>query len=109
MPSSFAARVMLDTTLLRIPVLAGAALIDNLVYVGMNRLLGQASSAPFVQSLSYRLIATTVAGTILLYLYESYFSEKARQRRQFTDRRRVARRGPGILSRKRRRSTSRQW
>jgi rod shape-determining protein MreD len=104
-----ASRVMLDTTVLRIPVLAAAALIDNLVYVGMNRLLGQTSSMPFVQALSYKLIATTIAGTILLYVYDSYFSDKARQRRQFTVRRRVARRSPGILSRKRRRSASRQW
>src|SRR5262252_6648230 len=34
-----ASRVMLDTTLLRIPVLAGATLIDNSVYVGMHKLL----------------------------------------------------------------------
>jgi rod shape-determining protein MreD len=95
-----ASRVMLDTTILRIPVLASAALIDNLVYVGMNRLLGQVSSVPFVQALSYRLMATTVAGTLLLYAYESFFSEKARQRRQFTVRRRVARRSSGILRRR---------
>src|SRR5207244_11065195 len=86
-----ASRVMLDTTLLRIPVLAGASLIDNVVYVGMNRLFGQTSSVPFVQGLSYRLIATTIAGTFLLYLYDSYFSERARQQRQFTVRLRVAR------------------
>jgi hypothetical protein len=91
---------MLDTTVLRIPVLAAAALIDNLVYVGMNRLLGQKSSMPFVQALSYKLIATTIAGTLLLYVYETYFSDKARQRRQFTVRRRVARRGPSILKRR---------
>ena len=96
----FASRVMLDTTLLRIPVLAGASLIDNLVYVGMHRLLGQAPPTPFIQSLSYKLIATTVAGTILLYVYEAYFSGKARQRRQFSVRRRVARRPSGALRRR---------
>ena len=94
-----AQRVMLDTTLLRIPVLAGASLIDNVVYVGMHRLLGQTPPMPFVQSLSYKLIATTVVGTTLLYLYDSYFSAKARQRQQFTVRRRVARRGTGFLRR----------
>jgi len=103
-----ASRVMLDTTVLRIPVLAAAAAIDNVVYVGMNRLLGQPSSIPFVKGLSFKIIATTIAGTILLSLYESYLSDKARQRRQFTVRRRVARRSPGILGRKRGRSTS-QW
>jgi rod shape-determining protein MreD len=95
-----ASRVMLDTTLLRIPVLLGASLIDNLVYVGMHRLLGQAPPVPFVQSLSYKVIATTVAGTILLYVYDSYFSAKARQRRQFTVRRRVARRPSGAMRRR---------
>jgi rod shape-determining protein MreD len=96
-----ASRVMLDTTLLRIPVLASASLVDNLVYVGMHRMLGQPPPMPFIQSLSYKLIATTVAGTLLLYAYDSYFSGKARQRRQFTVRRRVARGGMGVMRRKR--------
>jgi len=87
-------------TLLRIPVLFCASAIDNLVYVGMHRLFGQVPPMPFVQSLSYKLIATTVAGTILLYLYDAYFSGKARQRRQFTVRRRVARR-PSAAARRR--------
>ena len=104
-----ASRVMLDTTLLRIPVLAAASLIDNLVYFGMNRLLGQTPSMPFVQALSYKLIATTVVGTLLLYIHDNYLSDKAKQRRQFTVRRRVARGGSGTFGRKRRRSTSRQW
>ena len=95
-----ASRVMLDTTLLRIPVLLGASLIDNLVYVGMHRLLGQTPPVPFVQSLAYKVIATAVAGTILLYMYDSYFSAKARQRRQFTVRRRVARRPSGAMRRR---------
>ena len=97
-----AQRVMLDTILLRIPVLAGASLIDNAVYVGLHRLLGQVPPSPFVQSLAYKLIGTTIAGTILLYLYDTYFSAKARQRRQFTVRRRVARRPAGGSRRKRR-------
>lgn len=96
----FASRVMMDTPLLRIPVIAGASLIDNVVYVGMHRLLGQIPPMPFIQALSYKLIATTVAGTILLYAYESYFSSKARQRRQFTVRRRVARRPSGAMRRR---------
>lgn len=103
-----ASRVMLDTTLLRIPVLAAAALIDNLVYFAMNRLLGQSISMPFAQALSYKLIATTIAGTILLYIHDNYWSEKARQRRQFSVRRRVARGSSGVFGRKRR-TTSRQW
>jgi rod shape-determining protein MreD len=92
-----ASRVMLDTTILRIPVLASATLLDNAVYVGMHRLLGQVPPMPFIQSLSYKLIATTIAGTILLYGHESYFSNKARQRRQFSIRRRVVRGSAGSL------------
>ena len=95
-----ASRVMMDTTILRIPVLLGASLIDNVVYVGMHRLLGQPSPMPFIQSLSYKLIATTVAGTILLYAYDVYFSAKARQRRQFSVRRRVVRGSMGGLRRR---------
>jgi hypothetical protein len=66
----------------------------------MHKLLGQTPPAPFVQSLAYKLIATTAAGTIILYVYESYFSGKARQRRQFTVRRRVARRPSGAMRRR---------
>src|SRR6266849_8843723 len=95
-----ASRVMLDTTILRIPVLAGASLVDNLVYVGMHRLFGQTPPMPFIQSLSYKLVATTIAGTLLLYIHDSYFSGKARQRRQFTVRRRVVRRSTGGLRRR---------
>ena len=101
-----ASRVMLDTTLLRIPVRAAAALIDNLVYFGMNRLLGQSTSMPFAQALSYKLVATTVLGTFLLYVHDNYFSDKARHRRQFSTRRRDARRSSGLFGRKRR-TTSR--
>lgn len=94
-----ASRVMLDTTVLRIPVLAGAALIDNVVFVGMCRLLGQPPSMPFAQALAYKLIATTIVGTVALFMFDSFFSARARQRRQFTVRRRVARR-PGLLRRR---------
>lgn len=99
-----ASRVMLDLTLPRIPVLAGATLVDNVIYVGAHRLFGLRPPMPFVQSLSFKLIATTVAGTLLLYFYDSYFSERAQQRRQFSGRRRVARR-PSGLTRRNRRST----
>jgi hypothetical protein len=66
----------------------------------MHRLLGQTPPVPFIQSLSFKVLATTIAGTLLLYLYDSYFSGKARQRRQFTVRRRVARRPSGALRRR---------
>lgn len=95
-----AARVMLDTTLLRIPVLAAATLIDASVFVGLHRLLGQSLALPFVQGLLYKLVATTVVGTAVLFVFETFFSDRARQRRQFSVRRRVARRGPSLLRRR---------
>jgi hypothetical protein len=47
------------------------------------------------------LIWTTVIGTLILYVFDMFFSERAHQRRQFAFRRRVARRGAVRLGRKR--------
>ncbi|HKR00332.1 MAG TPA: rod shape-determining protein MreD [Pyrinomonadaceae bacterium] len=98
---SLATRVMLDNPLARIPVLAGASLVDDAVYVLLHRMLGQPSNIRFVEQASFKLIGTTVAGTIILYLLDQMFSERARQRRQLAFRRRVARRGIVKLGRKR--------
>ena len=81
--AALATRVMLDNPLVRIPVLAGAALLDATIYVLLHRMLGQASQMPFVERVSYKLIWTTVVGTIILYIFDTFFSERARQRRQF--------------------------
>src|SRR5215216_1634703 len=63
--SEIARRVYLDNLLLRIPVLAGACLVNNLVYYGMHRLLGQNPIPPPVTTIAYSLIGTTIAGTII--------------------------------------------
>lgn len=88
-----ATRVNLENTLLRIPVLAAATLLDSAIYVFWNRSLGNTPSVPFVQTMSYRLIGTTIAGTFVLYLLDSVFTDRARQRRTFASRRKGARRG----------------
>jgi rod shape-determining protein MreD len=98
--ASLSARVMLENPLVRIPVLAGAALVDSGVYVLMNRLLGQPTARPFVQTVSFEIIGTTVAGTLILYLLDRLLSERAHQRRQFAFRRRIARRSAGALRRR---------
>ena len=98
---SLATRVNLDNPLARIPVLAGASLVDDGVYVLLHRMLGQPSNVSFVEQASFKLVGTAVAGTILLYLLDLIFSERARQRRQLAFRRRVARRGIVKLGRKR--------
>lgn len=99
--ATLATRVMLDNPLVRIPVIAGAALFDATVFVLLHRMLDQPSQLPFVETASYKVIWTTIVGTILLYVFDTLFSERARQRRQLSVRRRVARRGMNRFRRKR--------
>lgn len=98
-----ARRVLLvDNLLIRIPVLAGATLLDGAIYYAMNRLLGQIPNAPFVETLAYSLIGTTITGTVLMIVFEYFFSERARlNRRFFAPRRQAAvRRNPIRLGRR---------
>src|ERR671913_1516478 len=46
--SELARRVYMDNLLLRIPVIAGACFLDDLVYYGLHRLLGREPSGQFV-------------------------------------------------------------
>jgi rod shape-determining protein MreD len=98
--ASVATRVTLDNPLVRIPVLAGAALLDSVVFVFLHRMLSQPSLKPFVEAASFKLIGTTITGTLIIYVLDTFFSDRARQRRQFAWRRRVARRGVGSLKRR---------
>jgi rod shape-determining protein MreD len=100
MIASLATRVMLDNPLVRIPVLAGASLLDSLLFVILHRLLSQPSLKPFAETASFKLIGTTVVGTLIIYVLDTFFSDRARQRRQFAWRRRVARRGVSSLKRR---------
>ncbi len=95
-----ATRVNLENPLLRIPVLAAASVLDSAVYVFWHRVLGSPPTVPFVQTMSYKLIATTVAGTVVLFLLDWLVAERSAQRRQFATRRRVARRSTGSLRRR---------
>lgn len=95
-----ATRVNLENPLLRIPVLATASLMDSAIYVFWHRVLGNPPSAPLVQTMSYKLIATTVAGTLMLYLLDAFVAARNSPRRQFATRRRVARRSTGPLRRR---------
>jgi rod shape-determining protein MreD len=85
-------RIMLDNPLARIPVLAGAAAFDAVVIVFLHRLLGQPSLKAFAETTAYKVIATTIAGTFIFYMFDIFFSDRARQRRHFAFRRRAARR-----------------
>ena len=101
--SELGRRVYLDNLLLRIPVIAGACLLNNLVYYGMHSLLGQAPVAPLVVTLAYSLIGTTIAGTIIFIILESIFVPgglKRGKREVFTPRRQTRRRNPIRLGRR---------
>lgn len=100
MIASLATRVMLDNPLVRIPVLAGASLLDSLLFVILHRMLSQPPLKPFAETASFKLIGTTVVGTLIIYILDTFFSDRARQRRQFAWRRRVARRSVSSLKRR---------
>lgn len=93
-------KVNLENPLLRIPVLAAASVLDSAIYVFWHRLLGYPPGVPLVQTVSYKLIATTIVGTVVLYMLGSVMSGESSQRRQFATRRRVARRSTGPLRRR---------
>jgi len=92
-----ARRVYLDNLLLRIPVIAGACLVNDLIYVGVQYMFRQAPTGDILVTMSYRLIGTTIAGT-LVYLFLQSISGDTRIRRKkrdiFTPRRQTRRRNP---------------
>jgi rod shape-determining protein MreD len=100
--SEIARRVYLDNLLLRIPIIAGACLIDDLIYYGVHTLLGQQPNTPFVTTVAYTLIGTTIVGTIIFVILESFFSEKnTKQKREFfAPKRETRRRNPIRLGRR---------
>ncbi len=91
-----ARRVYLDNLLLRIPVIAGACLVNDLVYFGVQRLFGQAPAADVVVVIAYRVIGTTIAGTLVYLLLQNLSGDGTRRRKRdmFTPRRQTRRRNP---------------
>lgn len=100
MVSELARRVYMDNLLLRIPVIAGACLLDDLVYYGTHKLLGQEPTGQVVVIISYTLIGTTIAGTMIYLLLDFVLTERTRPRRRdvFAARRQTRRRNPIRLS-----------
>lgn len=100
MVSELARRVYMDNLLLRIPVIAGACLLDDLVYYGTHRLLGQEPTGQVFVIISYSLIGTTIAGTMVFLLLDFVLTERTRTRRRdmFPARRQTRRRNPIRLS-----------
>jgi rod shape-determining protein MreD len=89
-------RVYLDNLLLRIPVIAGACLLDDLIYYGVHRLLGQEPTGQFIITLAYSVIGTTIVGTIICLILDNFFTGDTvkRKREGFTPRRQTRRRNP---------------
>ena len=94
--SEMARRVYLDNLLLRIPIIAGACLLDDLVYLGMHRLFGQPPVGDALVVVSYSLIGTTIVGTLVYLLLQNLSAEKGRKRKRemFAPRRQTRRRNP---------------
>jgi rod shape-determining protein MreD len=92
-------RVMIDNPLLRIPVIAGAAAFNTVVYLLLHQFFGQPPNppGPIAETLAYGVIWTTVVGTAVAFVLDLFFNEstRVRQRRAFAFRRRIARRGLG--------------
>jgi rod shape-determining protein MreD len=101
--SEIARRVYLDNLLLRIPVIAGACLVDGFVYFGMQKILGQSPSGSMVIIIAYKLIGTTIIGTVIFVILESFFSEKVQKNKRefFAPQRDTRRRNPIRLGRRR--------
>ena len=94
--------LLLDNPLLKIPVLAGASALENIVYFSMHRLLGQTPSSDFAETIAYSAIGTCVGGTVLMLLLEFVFSDRARLQRRanHTPRRNNFRRNPIRLNKR---------
>ena len=94
--SELARRVYMDNLLLRIPVIAAASVIDDLVYYGLHRLLSQEPNVVVLTTVSYTLIGTTIAGTVIYLLLDFALAQKMRRPRRdsFSSRRQSRRRNP---------------
>ena len=94
--SEIARRVYMDNLLLRIPVIAGACFLNDAVYYGLHRLLGQQPSGQFLIVASYTVIGTTIVGTIVGLILDTLMRERQnpRRREMFPTRRQSRRRNP---------------
>lgn len=95
--SEIARRVYLDNILLRIPIIAGACLLDDAVYYGLHRLFGQPPAGDVLVTGAYSLIGTTIVGTLIYLMLQSMSGEKGMRRKRrdvFAPRRQTRRRNP---------------
>ncbi|MBX3291997.1 MAG: rod shape-determining protein MreD [Acidobacteria bacterium] len=94
--SEIARRVYLDNVLLRIPVLAGACIFDDLAVYVLHNMFGQPPVGDLLITAAYSLIGTTVVGTMIFLLLQSFSGTTPRKRKSdfFPPRRNTRRRNP---------------
>lgn len=94
--SEIARRVYMDNLLLRIPVIAGAVVLHDLIYYGLHRLFGQPPVGDLLITGAYSLIGTTIAGTLIYLMLQGLAGERTprRKREMFAPRRQTRRRNP---------------
>jgi len=94
--SEIARRVYLDNLILRIPVIAGACLLNFTIILGMHRLFGQVPTGDILVTGVYTLIGTTIAGTIVYLVLDTMSAEKFKRKKRdvFAPRRQTRRRNP---------------
>ena len=94
--SEIARRVYMDNVLLRIPVIAGACLLNLTMYYWLHRLFGQTPSGDVLVIGAYSLIGTTIAGTLIYIVLDAISGEKVhkKKREMFGARRQTRRRNP---------------
>ena len=94
--SEIARRVYLDNLLLRIPVIAGASVLNGLIFFGVHRLFGHAPSGELLFTGAYSLIGTTIGGTLVYLMFDSLSGDRVRRKKRdvFAPRRQTRRRNP---------------
>ena len=94
--SEIARRVYMDNLILRIPVIAGACVVDDLIYVGLHKLFGQPPAGDLLVTGAYSLIGTTIAGTLIYLILQNFAADKVRRKKRdvFAPRRQTRRRNP---------------
>ncbi len=94
--SEMARRVYLDNLLLRIPVIAGAYLLNALIYFGVHSLFSQAPPGDPLVTGAYTMVGTTIAGTLIYLLLQTLSGDKIRRKKRdmFTPKRQTRRRNP---------------
>jgi rod shape-determining protein MreD len=68
--SEISRRFNMDNLFMRLSVLAVACLLDDLIFFGVNFLLGRTPTSPFAITLAYNFIGTFAVGVLLFVIIE---------------------------------------